>query len=96
MPEEERRFRDAPDKNFGDQGDQAKICTDIMQRTGARIEISSSKDLSLTILITGKSDAVVKARRAIVNELQTQVYPVLSQLFLGGLIFANYSCILSG
>lgn len=76
VPEEERRFRDVSDKNFGDQGDglQAKICTDIMHRTGARIEISSSKDLSLTILITGKNEAVIRARRAVVNELQTQVF----------------------
>ncbi|KAG1666666.1 Vigilin [Nymphon striatum] len=72
VPEEERRFRDVSDKNFGDQGEQAKICADIMQRTGARIEICSSKDQSLTILITGKYDSVIRARRGIVNELQTQ------------------------
>ncbi|CAM1304348.1 HDLBP (predicted), partial [Pycnogonum litorale] len=72
VPVEERRFKDASDKNFGDQGEQNKICADIMHRTNAHIEISSSKDLSLTILVTGKNEEVIKARRAVVNELQTQ------------------------
>lgn len=60
-------------QRFGEQGEQSKICTDIMQKTGAHIEISSCKDQSLTILVTGKEDAVLKARRLIVKELQTQV-----------------------
>lgn len=61
-------------QRFGEQGEQSKICTDIMQKTEAHIEISSCKDQSLTILVTGKEEAVLKARRLIVKELQTQVY----------------------
>ncbi|CAL1268500.1 unnamed protein product [Larinioides sclopetarius] len=72
VPVEERKFRDMNSQRFGEQGEQAKICSDIMQKTGAHIEISSSKDQSLTILVTGKEEAVLKARRLIVKELQTQ------------------------
>ncbi|GIX67510.1 vigilin [Caerostris darwini] len=72
VPVEERKFRDMNSQRFGEQGEQAKICGDIMQKTGAHIEISSSKDQSLTILVTGKEEAVLKARRQIVKELQTQ------------------------
>ncbi|GFS49777.1 vigilin [Trichonephila inaurata madagascariensis] len=72
VPVEERKFRDMNSQRFGEQGEQAKICSDIMQKTGAHIEISSSKDQSLTILVTGKEDSVLKARRLIVKELQTQ------------------------
>lgn len=67
-------------QRFGEQGEQSKICTDIMQKTGAHIEISSCKDQSLTILVTGKEDAVLKARRLIVKELQTQVESKLKNL----------------
>lgn len=72
VPVEERKFRDMNSQRFGEQGEQAKICADIMQKTSAHIEISSSKDQSLTILVTGKEEAVLKARRLIVKELQTQ------------------------
>lgn len=72
VPVEERKFREFNSQRFGEQGEQAKICAEIMQRTGAHIEISSSKDQSLTILVTGKEEAVLAARRFIVNELQTQ------------------------
>ncbi|KAG8181791.1 hypothetical protein JTE90_000083 [Oedothorax gibbosus] len=78
VPVEERRFREMNNQRFGEQGEQAKICADIMQKTGAHIEISSSKDQSLTILVTGKEEAVLKARRQIVKELQTQAFITIS------------------
>lgn len=78
VPVEERRFRDMNNQRFGEQGEQAKICADIMQKTGAHIEISSSKDQSLTILVTGKEEAVLKARRLILKELQTQASITIS------------------
>ena len=37
------------------------------------IEMSLAKDESLTVVITGKADAVMKARKAVVQKLQTQV-----------------------
>uniref|UniRef100_A0A1W7R994 Vigilin n=1 Tax=Hadrurus spadix TaxID=141984 RepID=A0A1W7R994_9SCOR len=78
VPVEERKFREFNSQRFGEQGEQAKICAEIMQRTGAHIEISSSKDQSLTILVTGKEEAVLAARRFIVNELQTQAIITIS------------------
>ncbi|XP_076306465.1 vigilin-like [Tachypleus tridentatus] len=78
VPLEERRYREISTHRFGEQGEQAKICAEIMQKTGAHIEVSSSKDLSLTILVTGKEDAVLKARRMVVNELQTQAIVCIS------------------
>lgn len=53
-------------------GDQAKICRDIMTRTGTVIELCNSKDGTLTFLITGKEDAVASAKRLIGAEVQTQ------------------------
>lgn len=44
-----------------------------MKDTGARIEISSSKDQSLTFLVTGKTNEVLEARRKILTHFQTQV-----------------------
>lgn len=58
---------------FGEQGEQAKICAEIRRDTSADIEISSSKDQSLTIVVTGKEEAVARARREIIAKLQTQV-----------------------
>ena len=57
---------------FGE-GEQAKICLEIMQRTGAHLELSLAKDQGLSIMVSGKLDAVMKARKDIVARLQTQV-----------------------
>ena len=40
---------------------------------GVSIELSSGKDRSLTVVLTGKVDAVRHARKMIVQQLQTQV-----------------------
>uniref|UniRef100_A0A669CHG8 Vigilin n=1 Tax=Oreochromis niloticus TaxID=8128 RepID=A0A669CHG8_ORENI len=56
---------------FGE-GEEAKVCLDIMQRTGAHIELSLAKDQGLSIMVTGKVDSVMKARKEIVARLQTQ------------------------
>lgn len=37
VPLEERRFKEVDDHGFGEEGDQAKICKDIMQKTGMMI-----------------------------------------------------------
>ena len=68
---EERKYREL-NSRFGEQAEQAKICADIMNKTGAHIEMSVSKDGTLTFLITGKEDAVLNAKRNISSELQTQ------------------------
>ncbi|XP_026876745.2 vigilin isoform X2 [Electrophorus electricus] len=69
VPLEERRYKD--NSQFGE-GDEAKVCLDIMQRTGAHIELSLAKDQGLSIMVTGKLDSVMKARKEIVARLQTQ------------------------
>ncbi|XP_066997687.1 vigilin [Anabrus simplex] len=69
VPFEERKF-DHSDK-FGE-GESLRTCLLIMKDTGAHIEISSSKDQSLTFLVTGKQNAVLEARRKILTHFQTQ------------------------
>lgn len=70
VPLEERKYKDL--NQFGE-GDQAKVCVDIMHKTGAHLELSLAKDQGLSIMVSGKLDAVMKARKEIVSKLQTQV-----------------------
>ena len=44
-----------------------------MHKTGAHLELSMAKDQGLSIMVSGKLDAVMKARKEIVSRLQTQV-----------------------
>ncbi|KAL2090433.1 hypothetical protein ACEWY4_015139 [Coilia grayii] len=69
VPLEERKYKDI--NQFGE-GDQAKVCVDIMHKTGAHLELSMAKDQGLSIMVSGKPDAVMKARKEIVSRLQTQ------------------------
>nr|CAD7196081.1 unnamed protein product [Timema douglasi] len=75
VPFEERKF-DHSDK-FGE-GESLRTCLHIMKETGAHIEISSSKDQSLTFLVTGKQSAVLDARRKILQHFQTQASTTIS------------------
>lgn len=70
MPQEERAKIDG-NNQFGESAS-SSICADITKRTGAHIEISSAKDHSLTFLVTGKNDAVVKARKLVLEKFQAQ------------------------
>lgn len=70
IPVQERRLKDE-EQSFGG-WDQGRICTDIMGRNGVSIEMSSAKDKSLTIVITGKNDSVMHARKQLVQQLQKQ------------------------
>lgn len=76
VPLEERKFK-ALQKSFGDESDQMKICKDIMLKTNVSIELSLAKDQSMTVVINGKTDDVMKARRDVVTKLQTQASIVL-------------------
>lgn len=84
MPLEERKYKDI--NQFGE-GDQAKVCVDIMQKTGAHLELSLAKDQGLSIMVSGKLDAVMKARKEIVSRLQTQVKAVFSFPFFSTFFF---------
>ncbi|GLG98938.1 Vigilin [Gryllus bimaculatus] len=75
VPFEERKF-DHSDK-FGE-GESLRTCLKIMQETGAHIETSSSKDQSLTFLVSGKQNAVLDARRRILTQFQTQAKTTIS------------------
>jgi len=66
IPAEERKGQEG----FG--SDANKKLTMIESVTGAKIEMSSSKDRSLTFLITGKPDTVMKAKREVLQGFQTQ------------------------
>lgn len=79
VPVEERRFREMNEQHqFGERGrEQAKICSEIMAATGVTIEISQAKDQSLTVVVTGKPESVMKARKMMVERLQTQTRAVL-------------------
>ncbi|XP_033885431.1 vigilin-like [Acipenser ruthenus] len=69
VPLEERKYKDM--NQFGE-GDQAKICVDIMYKTGAHLELSMAKDQGLSIMVSGKLEEVMRARKEIVSRLQTQ------------------------
>ncbi|XP_037797231.1 vigilin-like [Penaeus monodon] len=75
VPFEERAKIDG-NNQFGESAS-TRICSDITARTGAHIEISSAKDQSLTFLVTGKSDAVMKARRLVLDKFQTQARQII-------------------
>ncbi|XP_055556517.1 vigilin-like [Falco cherrug] len=63
VPLEERKYKDM--NQFGE-GEPAKICLDIMRKTGAHLELSLAKDQGLSIVVSGKAEAVTKARKQIV------------------------------
>ncbi|XP_042234128.1 vigilin-like [Homarus americanus] len=75
VPYEERAKIDG-NNQFGESAS-SRICADITARTGAHIEISSAKDQSLTFLVTGKNDAVTKARRLVLEKFQTQARQII-------------------
>ena len=54
----------------------AKFCCCLKNRlicAGVSIEMSLAKDQSLSVVVSGKTDAVLKARQLIVQNLQTPV-----------------------
>ncbi len=81
IPVEERKGASAGGgangNSFGSE-DSYRSLKNVMDKTGAKIEMSSSKDQSLTFLITGKQDVVLKARRELLNQFQTQANQAIS------------------
>ena len=66
IPIEERRGTGG----FGADDSHKKLKT-VMEKSGAKIEMSTgSKDQSLTFLITGKQESVLKARRDLLAQFQ--------------------------
>ena len=74
VPVEERKYNfDEQSFGGGSEGKQQDIVRDIIDRTGCDIEMSQTKDRCLTIMVTGKPPAVLKARKDLLQRLQTQV-----------------------
>lgn len=80
IPVEERR--DAASSGFG-ADDSYKQLKTVMDKTGAKIEMSSSRDQSLTFVITGKQEVVLRARRELLREFQVRrSFPIHFRQFL--------------
>lgn len=73
IPLEERK--DQATGNFGERSteDSYKLIKNVMEKTGAKIEMSSNKDQSLTFLISGKQETVLKARRELLVQFQVLI-----------------------
>eukprot|EP00088_Acartia_fossae_P053503 TRINITY_DN609_c0_g1_i4.p1 TRINITY_DN609_c0_g1~~TRINITY_DN609_c0_g1_i4.p1 ORF type:complete len:1249 (+),score=503.07 TRINITY_DN609_c0_g1_i4:195-3941(+) len=69
IPPEERKALNV--EGFGG-GEALKKLDTIMSLTQTKIEMSSSKDRSLTFLLTGKPDGVMRAKRDVLVAFQTQ------------------------
>ena len=72
IPVEERKDQISPEQFGGSNEKNHNLIKNVMEKTGAKIEMSSSKDQSLTFLISGKQDTVLKARRELLVQFQTQ------------------------
>ena len=77
IPVEERRGQMAAG-GFGAE-DSMKIIKSVMEKTNAKIEMSSNKDQSLTFLISGRQDAVLRARRELLSQFQVKI----GRIFIG-------------
>lgn len=75
IPLEERAKIDGSSQ-FGESAS-SRICADITSKTGAHIEISTAKDQSLTFLITGKNEEVLRAKKFALEKFQTQARQVI-------------------
>jgi len=72
IPVEERKDQVPGHFGEGSMDSSHKIIKSVMEKTGAKIEMSSNKDQSLTFLISGKQETVLKARRELLVQFQTQ------------------------
>jgi len=78
IPVEERKDQGSAHFGAGSTEDSHKNIKNVMEKTGAKIEMSSNKDQSLTFLITGNKDTVLRARRELLVQFQTQASVVIS------------------
>merc|ERR1712223_1909307 len=72
IPVEERKDQVTGHFGGGSTEKNHNIIMSVMEKTGAKIEMSSNKDQSLTFLISGKQETVLKARRELLVQFQTQ------------------------
>lgn len=62
--------------------------------SGVTIEMSLSKDQTLTVVVTGKEEQVKKARREVMTKLQTQVQASCFKCIVVTFVFCCMSLIL--
>jgi len=72
IPVEERKDQVTGHFGEGSMDSSHKIIKSVMEKTGAKIEMSSNKDQSLTFLISGKQETVLRGRRELLVQFQTQ------------------------
>ncbi|KAK0403353.1 hypothetical protein QR680_016873 [Steinernema hermaphroditum] len=70
---EERAARGFGQKTIAGMSDEQTRCSQIHAETGAKIDLSEARDNSVNILISGKPEAVEKARSMLVRTLQAQI-----------------------
>jgi len=73
VPLEERRYKKLDQAFSSDRTAQDQACQQISKQHDVHIETTLARDQSLTVVLTGKADAVMKAKRDVINRLQTQV-----------------------
>lgn len=73
MPLEERRYKNLDQPFSSDRSAQGQACLQISKTHDVHIETTLARDQSLTVVLTGKADAVMKAKRDVISKLQTQV-----------------------
>ncbi len=91
IPMEERRGQLAAG-GFGAE-DSMKIIKSVMEKTSAKIEMSSNKDQSLTFLITGRQDNVLRARRELLAQFQVIILFVYKYILVFAQMMRNLSLI---
>ena len=67
---EERRYLDASPAQMKQQLD---VCRQTQDEFKVKVELTSHKDRSLSVMIEGRRDQVLKARKMILSKIQTQV-----------------------
>ena len=72
IPLEEQRYRQLDEKAFGSTIGRNRVCAEVAGETDTKIEISLSKDHTLSICISGKRENVPKAKKLVLQKLQTQ------------------------
>lgn len=73
---EERRYKNLDQPFSNDRTAQAQACQQIAKQHDVHIETTLARDQSLTVVLTGKSESVMKAKRDVINKLQTQVQEI--------------------
>ena len=73
VPLEERRYKNLDAPFSADRTAQAQACQQISKAHNVQIETNLARDQSLTVVLTGKASDVMKAKRDVINKLQTQV-----------------------